>query len=122
MSIFIVHSEEYGAKPYEADRFQIDSDGDLWILTEDEDTVAFYVEGSFHHIDVVEKAEEVIDAELVPRVWWDIRDVPRGVDVVDTDGDALTWMAEHRDPDLEKYVGGRWDWANGYAPFTEVIA
>lgn len=68
--------------------------------------------------------EATADAELVPRVWHDIRDIPQGVDVIDNDGDALTWRwrSEFRDPDLTKYVGARWDWANGYGPFTEVIA
>lgn len=61
---------------------------------------------------------EHISAPVKLRVWDDLRNVPDGVDVVDSDGDSNTWKWLYRMG--PNYVVD-YDWANGYAPFTEML-
>ena len=121
-----VQTAEHGKKSYpHADAYNYDPEFGVLDLFSGDKLVGTYPHGAWVGVAIEipeKKTEEIVDAELVPRVWYDIRDIPEGVDVVDNDGDALTWRAKYRDPDLTTYVGGRWDWANGYAPFTEVIS
>lgn len=58
---------------------------------------------------------ELLAAAKEPRVWYDIRDIPGGTTVIDNEDD--TWdVGDDGWQSRSDHV-----WANGFAPFTEVL-
>lgn len=127
-----VQTAEHGKKSYpHADDYIADPEfGYLELVSKEEGLVATYPPGAWVGvaIEIPEtKDEEVVDAELVSRVWEASADIPSGVSVRDADGDTYRF---NYDRVWEIY--GRDEWQTSsfttdserdlFAPFTEVIA
>ncbi|WP_066904074.1 hypothetical protein [Mycolicibacterium houstonense] len=122
-----------------ADNYEYDEQGILTVLRGG-DHVASYPHKEWIGVVIEERVEEVVDAELVPRVWQSIRDVPAGIQVRDRDGDVFVWVAPDYPDEPSLLVWSCGDsspldfapWGdepaditavdNGLNPFTEVIA
>ena len=122
MTVYVRTSENEGLA-FDADDWQtsVDSEGDLWIGMS-EVGVAQFSPGAWSFVYEIKDLEpEGVEAELVPREWASLLDVPFGVEVVDRDGDR--YWSEYGEWFIDR-VGGRLvvgDEETYYAPYTEIL-
>lgn len=103
-----VTSAEFGVHQFDADNYEVDQDGRLWIGEDDDHDATFNV-GQWAYVQFIGEDEQAQGL----RVWRSVADIPLGVRFADVDGDEF-----QHDHEQEKAACA---WLDDYQPFTEVV-